>query len=89
MYRYVFDRPKSLKPFNGINQKYLMDKRDLTMMFKIPKNMAPSYLTTIFCKCDNSSYSLRSNNFKLIESSKAKNRFPKKKPLLPWSNRVE
>ena len=45
--------------------KKLMDKRDLTMMFKILKNMAPNYLTTMFRKCDNSNYSLRSNNLKL------------------------
>ena len=42
-----------------------MDKRDLTMMFKILKNMAPNYLTTMFRKRDNSNYSLRSNNLKL------------------------
>ena len=41
-----------------------MDKRDLTMMFKILKNMAHNYLTTMFRKCDNSNYSLRSNNLK-------------------------
>ena len=35
------------------------------MMFKILKNMAPNYLTTMFRKCDNSNYSLRSNNLKL------------------------
>ena len=34
-------------------------------MFKILKNMAPNYLTTMFRKCDNSNYSLRSNNLKL------------------------
>jgi hypothetical protein len=45
--------------------KNLMDKRDLTMMFKVLKNMAPNYLTTLFRKCDNSNYSLRSNNLKL------------------------
>ena len=27
--------------------------------------MAPNYLTTMFHKCDNSNYSLRSNNLKL------------------------
>ena len=42
-----------------------MDKRDLTMMFRILKNMAPNYLRTMFRKCDNSNYSLRSNNLKL------------------------
>jgi hypothetical protein len=42
-----------------------MDKRDLTMMFKVLKNMAPNYLTILFRKCDNSNYSLRSNNLKL------------------------
>ena len=45
--------------------KKLIDKRDLTMMFKILKNVAPNYLTTMFRKCDNSNYSLRSNNLKL------------------------
>ena len=45
--------------------KNLMDKRNLTMMFKILKNMAPNYLTTMFHNCDNSNYSLRSNNLKL------------------------
>jgi hypothetical protein len=45
--------------------KNLMDKRDLTMMFKVLKNMAPNYLTILFRKCDNSNYSLRSNNLKL------------------------
>jgi hypothetical protein len=38
--------------------KNLMDKRDLTMMFKVLKNMAPNYLTILFRKCDNSNYSL-------------------------------
>ena len=42
-----------------------MDKRDLTMMFKVLRNMAPNYLTIMFRKCDNSNYSLRSNNLKL------------------------
>ena len=32
--------------------KKLLDKRDLTMMFKILKNMAPNYLTTMFRKCE-------------------------------------
>jgi hypothetical protein len=45
--------------------KNLMDKRDLTMMFKVVKNIAPNYLTNMFRKCDNSNYSLRSNNLKL------------------------
>ncbi len=36
-----------------------MDKRDLTMMFKVVKNIAPNYLTNMFRKCDNSNYSLR------------------------------
>ena len=35
------------------------------MMFKVLKNMAPNYLTIMFHKCDNSNYSLRSNNLKL------------------------
>ena len=42
-----------------------MDKRDLTVMFKVLKNMAPNYLTIMFRKCDHSNYSLRSNNLKL------------------------
>ena len=42
-----------------------MDKRDLTMMFKVVKYIAPNYLTNMFRKCDNSNYSLRSNNLKL------------------------
>jgi hypothetical protein len=42
-----------------------MDKRDLTMMFKVLKNMAPNYLTILFRKCDNYNYPLRSNNLKL------------------------
>ena len=45
--------------------KNLMDKRDLTMMFKVVKNITPNYLTNMFRKCDNSNYSLRSNNLKL------------------------
>ena len=45
--------------------KNLMDKRDLTMMFKVVKNIAPNYLTNMFRKCDNSNYSLRSSNLKL------------------------
>ena len=28
-----------------------MEKRDLTMMFKVLKNMAPNYLTILFRKC--------------------------------------
>jgi hypothetical protein len=43
----------------------LMDKQDRTMMFKVLKNIAPNYLTIMFRKCDNSNYSLRSNNLKL------------------------
>ena len=54
-----------------------MDKRDLTMMFKILKNMAPNYLRTMFRKCDNSNYSLRSNNLKL-SLPKAKTDFLKR-----------
>ena len=45
--------------------KKLMDKRDLTMMFKILKNMVPNYLAKMFRKCDNSNHSLRSNYLKL------------------------
>ena len=36
----------------------LMDKRDLTMIFKVVKNIAPNYLTNMFRKCDNFNYSL-------------------------------
>jgi hypothetical protein len=35
------------------------------MMFKVLRNMAPNYLTIMFRKCDNSNYSLRSNNLRL------------------------
>ncbi len=35
------------------------------MMFKVVKNIAPNYLTNMFRKCDDSNYSLRSNNLKL------------------------
>ena len=48
--------------------KNLMDERDLTMMFKVLKNIAPNYLTIMFRKCDNSNYSLRSNNSKIEPS---------------------
>ena len=54
-----------------------MDKRDLTMMFKVVKNIAPNYLTNMFRKCDNSNYSLRSNNLKL-SLPKPKTDFPKR-----------
>ena len=64
--------------------KKLLDKRDLTMMFKILKNMAHNYLTKVF---RNSNYSLRSNHLEL--SLPKPRRFLKKKLLLPWSYRVE
>ncbi len=35
------------------------------LMSKVVKNIAPNYLTNMFRKCDNSNYSLRSNNLKL------------------------
>ncbi len=43
--------------------------------------MAPNYLTNMFRKCDNTNYSLRSNNLKL-SFPKPKNRFSKKKLVL-------
>lgn len=45
--------------------KNLLDKRDLIMMYKILKKMAPDYITRIFRRCNNSNYPLRSNNLKL------------------------
>ncbi len=58
-----------------------MDKRDLTMMFKVVKYIAPNYLTNMFRKFDNSNHSYTEQQFK-IEPSQAKNRFSKKKLLL-------
>ena len=35
------------------------------MMFKVLNGMAPDYLKTLFNECSNTSYPLRTNNFKM------------------------
>ena len=47
------------------------------MMFKVLKGMAPDYLRTLFHICNNTSYSLRTNNLK-ISLPKPKTNFLKK-----------
>ena len=57
--------------------KTIFDKRELIMMFKVLKGMAPDYLKTLFHICNNTSYSLRTNNLK-ISLPKPKTNFLKK-----------
>ena len=53
------------------------------MMLKILKNMAPNSLTIMYRKCDNSNYSLRSNNLKLMSLPKPKMDFLKRSFFYP------
>ena len=45
--------------------KIIFHKRELLMMFNVLKGIAPIYLKMLFHVCNNTSYSLRSNNLKI------------------------
>ena len=45
--------------------KAILDKRELIMMFKVLKGMAPNYLKMLFHVCNNTSYPLRTSNLKM------------------------
>ena len=48
------------------------------MMFKVLKGMPPDYLKSLFHVCNNTSYSLRTNNLKITSLPKPKTNFLKK-----------